>query len=229
MAKLAGKIDVYIETGSKKTFASALDWPGWARSGSDEAAAVQALMDYGTRYAQVLARESIPFKIPVNAADFQIVERMAGGSGTDFGVPGEIPPQDLQPVGEEEHRRFHEILKACWQAVDSAVQAAAGKELRKGPRGGGRELEGILRHVLDAEAGYLSQLGWKIEKVENEALPDQLARTRQAVLDGLAAAVRGELPEKGPRGGKRWPVRYFVRRTAWHALDHAWEIEDRAL
>jgi hypothetical protein len=39
--------------------------------------------------------------------------------------------------------------------------------------------------------------------------------------------VRGELAERGPRGGIRWPARYYVRRAAWHVLDHAWEIEDR--
>jgi hypothetical protein len=36
-----------------------------------------------------------------------------------------------------------------------------------------------------------------------------------------------------PNGGtppvpKGWPPRYAARRIAWHALDHAWEIEDRS-
>ena len=31
-----------------------------------------------------------------------------------------------------------------------------------------------------------------------------------------------------PDGGK-WPPRYAARRIAWHALDHAWEIEDRVI
>jgi hypothetical protein len=51
---------------------------------------------------------------------------------------------------------------------------------------------------------------------------------RRAVLDALAAAPRSGRVPQGPRGGKRWTVRYFIRRSAWHALDHAWEIEDRA-
>jgi hypothetical protein len=37
----------------------------------------------------------------------------------------------------------------------------------------------------------------------------------------------GELPDFGPRGGERWPALFAIRRSAWHALDHAWEIEDR--
>ena len=30
-----------------------------------------------------------------------------------------------------------------------------------------------------------------------------------------------------PIVGKKWPPRYAARRIAWHAIDHAWEIEDR--
>jgi hypothetical protein len=48
------------------------------------------------------------------------------------------------------------------------------------------------------------------------------------VVEALTAAVEHGVEERGPRGGKRWLPRYFVRRVAWHALDHAWEIEDRA-
>jgi hypothetical protein len=48
------------------------------------------------------------------------------------------------------------------------------------------------------------------------------------VIDGLRASARGEIPAKGPRGGMRWTARKFARRLAWHAIDHAWEIEDRA-
>ena len=64
---------------------------------------------------------------------------------------------------------------------------------------------------------------------EEEDLDEELDRTRQAVLDALAAAAHGEVPARGPRGGVIWTPRYFVRRVAWHVLDHAWEIEDRVV
>ena len=119
------------------------------------------------------------------------------------------------------------LLRACWQAFDQAVQAATGKELRKGPRGGGRELDGIVRHVLGGDASYLARLAWKFKPDEAAQLDDELNRSRQAILDALVAAVQGDLPTHGPRGGAIWTPRYFVRRASWHVLDHAWEIEDR--
>ena len=58
---------------------------------------------------------------------------------------------------------------------------------------------------------------------------DVATEERAVVRDALSRAVSEGLPEKGPRGGTIWLPRYFVRRAAWHVLDHAWEIEDRAL
>jgi hypothetical protein len=121
------------------------------------------------------------------------------------------------------------VLKASWQALYAAVSAATGKELRKGPRGGGRDAEHIVQHVVGAEKSYVGRLAWKIDKYD-EQNPDEAATlVHQATLDALAAAARGGLPERGPRGGVLWVPRYFVRRVAWHVLDHVWEIEDRAV
>ncbi len=120
------------------------------------------------------------------------------------------------------------ILQACWQAFDSAVQAAAGKSLRKGPRGGGRDLDKIVQHVRDVDFGYLKSLGGTMKLNKEDEPAQTLAHIREVILTTLAAAVRGEVPAQGPRGGARWTPRYFVRRLAWHELDHTWEIEDRA-
>ena len=115
-----------------------------------------------------------------------------------------------------------------WAAFDHAVKIAEGRELKKGPRGGGRDLAGIVDHVLMADESYLKRIGWKVDSGEEKA-ETRLERTRMAILEGLGASARGELPTEGPRGGKRWTPRFFVRRVAWHVIDHAWEIEDRIL
>jgi hypothetical protein len=138
-----------------------------------------------------------------------------------FEVLSDEPAFDEIPLNDSDLRRLQYILKASWRAFDAAVEKAEGKELRTGPRGGGRKLDGIVEHVLGAERGYLSSLGGKVSQSES------LQGIRQAILKTLEASARGEIAEHGPRGGKRWSPRYFVRREAWHVLDHVWEIEDR--
>jgi hypothetical protein len=228
MARSSDKIDVYLEIGTKRTFAGAIEWPGWCRSGRDEASALDALVGYGPRYARVLRAAQLGFQAPTDAAAFAVVERCEGNATTDFGAPSVAPSSDTRPVDDAELRRFQTLLKACWRAFDAAAQAAAEKVLRKGPRGGGRELEGIVQHLLDSDAGYLASVGWKLKRNDADDPAKQLEQTRQAILSAVAASARGEVPQRGPHGGIRWTPRYFVRRVAWHALDHVWEIEDRA-
>jgi hypothetical protein len=227
--KSSEDIPTYLEIGKQKSFAGAIEWPGWCRPGRDEAAALQALLAYGPRYGRILRAANIPFQVPTDTAAFAIVERLAGNATTDFGAPDAAPASDMARFDEKDFRHYEKLLPAYWQAFDTAVQSAKDKELRKGPRGGGRDLEKIMEHVLAADAAYLRQLGWK-HKVNSDASPnDELKRIRPAILDALAAAARGELPQQGPRGGKLWSPRYFIRRSIWHLLDHAWEIEDRLI
>ncbi len=225
----SNKIEVYLEAGQKRTFAGALDWPGWCRSGRDEASALEALFAYGPRYARVLRAARLGFQAPKAASAFVVRERLKGNATTDFGAPGLAPSSDAEPVNSAELQRFEKILKACWKTLDEAIDMAAGKALRTGPRGGGRQLEGVLQHVLDSNTGYLNQVGWKFQRDTTDDLANQLEQNYQAILNALASAARGEIPAKGPRGGVRWSPRYFVRRLAWHVLDHVWEIEDRVL
>ena len=211
--------DVYVEAGAKRAFAGAVEWPGWCRSGRDEISALEALLAYAPRYSDALKRSRLGFEVP---SDIRIVERLAGDASTDFGVPGLAPSADAEPMTKADLRRAEAVLRACWRTFDAAVDAATGMELRKGPRGGGRDLDRIVEHVVGADGGYLRMIGLK-PGPEQEAGPEPM---RAAILAGLEGAVRDGVPPS-PRGGKRWAPRYFVRRSAWHVLDHAWEIEDR--
>lgn len=221
------KLAIFLETGKKRTFAGAVDWPGWCRSGRDEAAALQALVDYGPRYARAINTAGLALDPPDDRSTLVVVERAAGNATTDFGAPDAVLRSDAQPLESVELDRWQAVLDACWQALVEAAQAAAGKELRKGPRGGGRDLDAIIHHVLGGNANYLSRLAWRFKLDETADWRSEIERSQQAGRDALAAAARGEIPTHGPRGGAIWPPRYFVRRSAWHILDHAWEIEDR--
>ena len=170
MARSSANIDVYLEIGKKRTFAGAIDWPGWCRIGRDEASALRALVDSGPRYARALHAARIAFHAPADASVFAVVERLAGTATTDFGAPDSAPTADTRPVDDAELRRLQALLQAHWRAFDTAVRAATGKELRKGPRGGGRDLEPIVRHVLGGDASYLARLAWKFRQQEAEGL-----------------------------------------------------------
>jgi hypothetical protein len=227
MAGSETKVDVYVERGNKRVFAAALDWPGWCRSGKTEGEAVQALLEYAPRYARVLRSRKLEFTIPKDTPAFTVVQWLTGDASTDFGVPGKIPKFDEGPVKDTEMKRLQAVLKASWSAFDGAVRAAAGKTLRKGPRGGGRDLRKIAQHVLEADGGYLARIGVKHSIDERSDPKGEMARVRKEILDALTEATGTKPVRRGPRGGVRWPPRYYVRRAAWHVLDHAWEIEDR--
>jgi hypothetical protein len=220
-------IPIYLEVGAKRTFACAVDWPGWSRSGRDEASAIAALFESAPRYARLIGRSRLGFANPTSSSALHVTERIRGDATTDFGAPGGVPRADAGAVTDAELARLRTLIEAAWRGLDAAAAGARGVSLRKGPRGGGRDLDAIVGHVRDAEAGYLSGLGWPFRADARADAAAELKRTRAAVLEGLAASARGEIPARGPRGGKRWKPRKFARRLAWHAIDHAWEIEDR--
>jgi hypothetical protein len=225
---MAERVAVYLEIGTTKTFAGAIEWPGWCRSGRTEADALEALVAYGPRYRAVLGSSAPPFSAPQGVSELNVVERLTGGSGTDFGVPGRAPGADERPLDEGELPRFRRLLSRCWSVFDAAAAAATGVELRKGPRGGGRDLHKIRAHVREADEAYLSQLGSRTPKARGPSMAAEIERLRAAVLDALSARARGQSPADPNKVSKLWSPRYHVRRATWHLLDHAWEIEDRA-
>lgn len=221
------RIAIYLEVGAKRTFACALDWPGWARSGRDEDGAIAALLESAPRYAKIVGRTRLGFVAPASPSACRVVERLPGNATTDFGAPGAVPRSDATPVSDAEVARIARLIEAAWRAIDDAVAGARGVALSKGPRGGGRDLDDIARHVREAEAGYLSALGWPFKADARASASTEQKRVRAAVLEGLTASARGEIAPKGARGGTRWGPRHFARRLCWHAIDHAWEIADR--
>jgi hypothetical protein len=222
-------IAVYLEMGAKRTFAGAIEWPGWSRSGRDGAGALQALVDYGPRYQHAIRSAKLGFSAPNGIDDLRVVEKLKGSPTTDFGAPGAYPKADSRKMGGEALENYGKLLRACWSTFDRAVRTARGQRLRTGPRGGGRDLNKIVEHVLEADEAYLGRLGWSFEAPGDLGTQGTMAALRRAVVEGLQASAAGRIRGKGPRGGARWSARYYVRRAAWHVLDHAWEVEERLM
>ena len=196
------KTRVYVETGGKKTFASAADWPGWSRGGKDEKAALQALADYAPRYAKVAKLAKVDF--PADPAKFTVVERLKGDATTDFGAPGAEAKEEAKATPRE-LERLASLVDACWKYLDQ-VRAKAPESLRKGPRGGGRDREKMYAHVLDSEMSYARYLELRLKEPDRDAMRKVFRK---------------------PPPTTRRSAAYIMRRTAWHAMDHAWEMEDR--
>src|SRR6266508_1565133 len=205
---------VFLEVGNKRVFACALDWPGWCRAGKDEELALAALAAYAPRYAVVPERAGIAYPARVGE-NLEVVERLPGSATTDFGAPGEIAGADAERTTRAQAERLTALVVASWAAFDR-VRAGAPAALRKGPRGGGRDRDKMVDHVLGAEAAYARKLGVKHRQAAIAALRDDIVAVLRASSDG------------SPPRPKGWPPRYAARRIAWHVLDHAWEIEDRS-
>jgi hypothetical protein len=222
-------VDVYVEAGHKRTFAGAIEWPGWCRRGRDPDEALEALLGAAPRYASVVAGLRPAFRPPATVRGLPVVERLTGDATTDFGAPSITPEADRRPVDARELARLRAILEASWAALDATIERVGRRSLRTGPRGGGRTLPKIVAHVVEAESAYLRKLLVRAPEVPPSQARRLAPTIRALAVEGLERAVTQGLPEAGPRGGKLWTPRYFVRRAAWHVLDHAWEIEDRTV
>jgi hypothetical protein len=199
---------VYLEVGTKKVFACSLDWPGWARAAKTEEEALEALAAYGGRYRPVAEAAGVRF--PKSASDsFDVVERVKGDTTTDFGAPHVSAGADSEKLTKAQAERLATLVEATWTVFDGVIKASPA-ELRKGPRGGGRDRDKMVAHVVEAENAYFRKVGVK--------------GGRDAFLEALRAA-REPQPELAT---KSWPWRYAARRVAWHVLDHAWEMQDRS-
>jgi len=219
------RIAVCLEVTPTQAVASALDWPGWCRAGRDEGAALAALASYAGRYAPVAARAGVSF--PATVA-FEVAERVPGGPATAFAAPecrrpfpqitAEADRANLTPAAA---RRLAGLVTAAWAAFEQ-IAAASPAELRKGPRGGGRDRDQVIGHVIGADTAYARKLGIKRK---------QPATGDIAAIEELRAAVAtaiGAPSDGSPAAPSGWATRYAARRIAWHVLEHAWEMQDRA-
>jgi hypothetical protein len=214
------RLEIAEEVGAKKAFAWAIDWPGWCRSGKDAELAREALLAYAPRYA-VIAKAAKLDLPDVDGLKLDIVDSVAGGSGTEFGVPSAITDRDRHRVSVKEAERFAALVEAAWSVFDK-VAAKSPAELRKGPRGGGRDRDKMIGHVIESDHYYARELGIRLP--EPDATDRQAVKAeRRAVLD-----VLGQPSDGSPLADRKWTLRYAARRIAWHALDHAWEMEDRS-
>ena len=196
---------VYLEEGKNSVFAISLEWPGWCRRAKTADLAIEALDSYRDRYAKIITSPFLP-------GPFEVVGTLTGNATTDFGAPDARGPWDKETLTTQELSRQISVLQDCWNYFDVTVDHAP-SALRKGPRGGGRDRDGVVNHVREAERAYCSRVGFRVAP----RTPWDEQR------DVVVTTLRAKTP------AAKWPVAYALRRIAWHIVDHAWEIEDKSI
>jgi hypothetical protein len=220
---MANELRVTLEIGpkGKKVVAVAPDWPGLSRGAKTEEAAVERLVLHLPRYARVaelagMAREFSPL------ATASVVERYPGVGSTDFwGISFAFSSIDKQAMSTEELERGLTLMRACWAFFDE-VRSRVSEEMAKGPRGGGRDRDHIVRHTIYSETDFWKKVGLRAPEGGVPA-GEELQALRDTYCDTIRAFyVQGKM-------ARNWPLKYLIRHTAFHTMDHAWEMEDKDL
>jgi len=76
--------------------------------------------------------------------------------------------------------------------------------------------------VIGAEAAFARKVGVRLKRPAADEIA-AIENRREAI-----AAVVGAPSDGSPVVPNGWTTRYAARRIAWHILEHAWEMQDRA-
>lgn len=206
----------------KRLTAFSLDWPGWSRGGRTSEEALETLESYRARYLPVMEVAGMAREF-AKAGPLEVVEDHIGTPSTDFwGISFAPAPTEQDPMGDKDFERGIAILRACWAFFDG-VAARVSPVMRKGPRGGGRDRDRIISHTVRVESeDFARRVGLQIP--ENGALTGDLAEYRDDYVTAMRAYNAGDVPRM-----KKWTLPFLIRHSAFHVLDHAWEMEDKDL
>jgi len=215
-----------IERGpkGKRSVAFSLDWPGWSRGAWTAELALETLEDYRERYRPIADLAGMERDFDA-AGPIEVVEDRVGTGSTDFwGISFSPSATEHGPLSEAELEREITLLRACWAFFD-AVAERVSPEMRKGPRGGGRDRDHIIRHTIRTESEYFAkQVGLRIPD-EGALAADALRRYREDYLAAMRAYNAGDAKKRM----RSWTLPFLIRHSAFHSLDHAWEMEDKDL
>lgn len=220
---MANTLRVTLEIGprGKKVAAVAPDWPGLERGAKTGEAAIERLRSYLPRYAPIAKRAGMEAEFAA-ITTVDVVEHYAGTGSTDFwGISYAFSDIDRQDLSREALERELTLLRACWAFFDD-VRVRVSAEMRKGPRGGGRDRDHIIRHTIGVEQDWAAKVG--VPAPQEAPLSDEDLRTYRAAYRDAIRAFHAE-----GKMARTWPLRYLIRHTAFHTLDHAWEMEDKDL
>lgn len=207
----------------KKVVAFAPDWPGWSRGAKTADEALAALEAYLVRYRPIAATARLAQEFDAQGS-FKVVEEKVGTGSTDFwGISFSPCRLETEPMDDAEFKRKITLLRSCWSYFD-AVGARVSPTLAKGPRGGGRERDEILRHTIRVESeDFAKKVGLHLPEAAAMA-PGALGNYRDDYVAAMIAYKKGDVKPM-----RSWNLPFLIRHSAFHTMDHAWEMEDKDL
>lgn len=210
-----------IERGpkGKKVVAFAVDWPGWSRGARTAEDAIDVLERYRERYRPIVADAGLVSSFDRAGRRLEVVEDRVGTGSTDFwGISFSPCGLETEPMAKADLDRKLSLLQAAWSSFDG-VAGRVSPEMQKGPRGGGRDRDQIVGHTLRTERlEFAKRLGLRL------SAEGDLRDHRETYVATMRAYNAGE--------GKRmrsWNLPFLIRHSAFHVLDHAWEMQDKDL
>ena len=223
---MAKQTRVTLEIGpkGKKVVAVAADWPGLERGAKTQEEAIERLSSYIPRYSQVAKLAAMDAEFDA-IKKLRVVEEYVGTGSTDFwGISFAFSSIDKQDMSSDELERELTLMQACWVFFDD-VRRRVSPEMQKGPRGGGRDRDHIVRHTLYAQQDWAKMIG--VLTPDDEMLTVKGLKKHR---ESYCQAIR-DYHSRHKLAGKmaKWPLRFLIRHTAFHTLDHAWEMEDKDL
>jgi hypothetical protein len=218
-------VQVVVERGpkAKKAVAFAVDWPGWSRGATTPELALATLGSYRQRYRPVAVAAGMTAEFD-RGKSLDVIEEKTGTGSTDFwGVSFSPSATEQGPMSAEDLERKVALLESCWAFFDT-VAAGVSADMRKGPRGGGRDRDRIVLHTMWNESRqFAKRLGLR-EPEDTVMTPEGLQRHRTEYVKTIRAYNAGQ-----GRRMKTWTLAFLIRHTAYHVMDHAWEMQDKDL
>ncbi len=227
---------LYLESGPQKktTMVHVTDLLGCVATGPTTEAALARTPDAIRAYLGYLARhgEKVDPRAPFAV---RVAEHATTGDFLGHGSSTVMYQSDRAPLRPADQKRYLSWL--AWSRADllALVKRSDVKALRAKPAGG-RSLDGILRHVLEADKGYVysffgpvSEVGDPVNAALRDALDLRVAlhESRRAAAARIAALTPAERRASRRRGGSTRTARRTLRRMLEHEWEHRREIAER--
>jgi len=130
---------------------------------------------------------------------------------------------DRPPLEPEEVEEFRRLLGATRSDLLEEIKGLDPSQFNKQITGERWPIDGVLKHVANAELWYMDRVSLGFPKAD---LPDEplarLSKVREHLLD--------QIPDLARRisavtlSGETWSARKVIRRTLWHERDHTLHI-----